>query len=104
MSDGTKNGKCRRSDKLESAARSGSAQAIAALEDGPECPAAFLQLWQDWSDLARGRPTGLDRASLTWECLDAWARRRRRHLTHFEIDMFFELDSMKAAENRDTDD
>lgn len=96
--DNGNGGKCRRLEQLEVAARCGSTQASAALEDAPELPEPLAYIWAWWCDFARGRAAGFERAHATWTEIEAWCRLKHRQLTIFEVDLLIEIDQLKPAE------
>jgi hypothetical protein len=78
---------------LELRAAQGSSQAIADLAS-PAYPES-LDYLLDWSYEVLGRSgVGMDGlAPLSWECLDAWARRTKRNPTRDECHALMQLDS-----------
>lgn len=54
-------------------------------------PLRYLYDW--WGDLNAGRPDGVNGGRLTWEGLDAWARRTKTSIQPHEARGLFSVDS-----------
>jgi hypothetical protein len=94
-------GKCTRRDKYQSLAEKQNREALEILEGGPEFPAAFLDFWELWGDLARGRDLSVDGQQLTWTGLRNWAELRGYSLSQYQMTLMFDLDQVRPAKEQD---
>jgi hypothetical protein len=76
--------------------------------DGPECPYYGSYLWEWYLQLRRrSAGTGFGAAPITWEAIDAWARRSGIDPAPWELEILESLDAaylkQQAAEQKKND-
>lgn len=62
--------------------------------DGPQPPEGALYLWDWFTQLHNARGGGWGPAPISWEAIDAWARRMRVDPRPWELEVIREIDAL----------